>query len=90
MLSALLSKLLPKQLGLSPKGDADRNGARNRATGLVADLGDPSARLEWPAWALAKDPEVLVHGLLVIWVELPGSIMGGSRMGLVPEPSAMP
>ena len=89
MLSALLSKLLPEQSGLSPKGGADRNGARNRVTGLVADLGDPSARLEWPAWALAKDPKVLAQGLVVIWVELPGS-MGGSRMGLVPEPSTIP
>ena len=54
----------------------------SRATGLVADLGDPSARLEWPAWALAKDPEDLAQGLIVIWVELPGIHMGGSRMGL--------
>ena len=90
MLSALLSKLLPEQLGLSPKGGADRNGARNRTTGLVADLGDPSARLAWPAWALAKDPKVLAQGFSSDLGGTARDHMGGSRMGLVPEPSAMP
>ena len=46
-------------------------GAKSRATSLVADLGDPPAHHKWPAWTLARDPKVLAQRLLMTWVEPP-------------------